>query len=476
MNTYFQASARKYRPQRFDEIVGQEAIVQTLLNALRLGRVSHAYLFCGARGTGKTTLARLLAKAINCHQPIDNEPCGQCPACKEIASGRCLDILEIDGASNRGIDDIRNLNETVGYATSSCPCKVFIIDEVHMLTKEAFNALLKTLEEPPPKVKFFFATTEPHKVPPTIISRCQRFDLKRISSEKITDKLAAIAQDNQLEAEREALFLIAEKAQGGLRDALSLFDQLTCFSDGKVTLDQVTAHFGLPPHQLFASLDKAIAEQNLSASIEIANDVYSNGFDIGRLFEELMHHFRRHLEFFLGESTKLGAYYTNSSSNFTSSQCLYILDTLFSFTDQLSRTPSPKILLELALLRIIRSGSQLSIDSLVDRLIDLEQKLSQPKREEHVNPPQAVLEEKASAPEPLQQTTPYEEPSPPPVVEEQIPSVAPPPTQPKTLEEKLLAAIGSDEEKKTVTDDARNETLLRFTAVELEGILKKGDR
>ena len=185
----YQIIPRKYRPQAFSSIIGQEAIVITLKNAIRLKRLAHAYLFSGSKGTGKTTLARLFAKALNCkHLDQDGEPCNQCPSCLEITSGHSLDVLEIDGASNRGIDDIRQINETIGYAPASGEYKIYIIDEVHMLTKEAFNALLKTLEEPPPHVKFFFATTEPHKVLPTILSRCQRFDLNRIPEEAMQQK------------------------------------------------------------------------------------------------------------------------------------------------------------------------------------------------------------------------------------------------------------------------------------------------
>ena len=212
----YQVIARKYRPQTFADVLGQSPIVTTLKNAIKKNRLAHAYLFCGSRGTGKTTLARVFAKALNCLQPTqDGEPCNQCTSCRGIVSGSSMDVLEIDGASNRGIEDIRQINETVGYATSSGKYKIYIIDEVHMLTKEAFNALLKTLEEPPAKVLFFFATTEPHKVLPTILSRCQRFNLSRISPQLIVNKLARIAKDLNAVAEEEALHMIATRAEIG---------------------------------------------------------------------------------------------------------------------------------------------------------------------------------------------------------------------------------------------------------------------
>src|SRR3984957_4201366 len=229
----YQVLARKYRPQSFQEVLGQEAIITTLKNAIKNNRLAHAYLFCGSRGTGKTTLARIFAKALNCQRPTEDlEPCNVCESCKEITSGSSLDVLEIDGASHRGIDDVRQINDTVGYSCASGKYKIYIIDEVHMLTKEAFNALLKTLEEPPPKVKFFFATTEPHKIPATILSRCQRFNLRRISPSLIVQKLQRIAQDVKAEIDPEALHLIANMADGALRDAESLLDQVLSFTEG----------------------------------------------------------------------------------------------------------------------------------------------------------------------------------------------------------------------------------------------------
>src|SRR3989344_5068218 len=235
MTQKYQVIARKYRPQSFSDVVGQGPAVTTLKNAIRFDKVAHAYLFCGSRGVGKTTLARLFAKALNCSSPTsDLEPCNECPSCVEITSGQSLDVIEIDGASNRGIDDIRQINETVGYAPALGKYKIYIIDEVHMLKKEAFNALLKTLEEPPEKAKFFFATSEPHKGLPTIISRCQRFDLARIQPSLIASKLGSIARDLNRDVEPAALHLIASFAEGSLRDAESLFDQILCFAQNQI--------------------------------------------------------------------------------------------------------------------------------------------------------------------------------------------------------------------------------------------------
>jgi DNA polymerase-3 subunit gamma/tau len=221
--------ARRFRPQTFDDVVGQEQIAQALRNSIRSGRVAHAYLFTGARGVGKTSSARIFAKALNCPNAIDGVPCNDCEICRGISAGTDVDVLEIDGASNRGIDDIRQLRSNVNVKSMRSPYKVYIIDEVHMLTKEAFNALLKTLEEPPPNVKFIFCTTEPNKVPDTILSRCQRFDFGVISTPQIAQRLAEIASQEGIQVHEEAVNLVARRAAGSMRDSQSLFDQLLAF-------------------------------------------------------------------------------------------------------------------------------------------------------------------------------------------------------------------------------------------------------
>ncbi len=379
--TSYQVIPRKYRPQTFASVVGQDAIVTTLKNALRFQRLAHAYLFCGCRGTGKTTLARVFAKALNCQNLTENqEPCNTCPSCLEVMSGRSLDVLEIDGASNRGIDDIRQINETIGYAPASGKFKIYIIDEVHMLTKEAFNALLKTLEEPPANVKFFFATTEPHKVLPTILSRCQRFDLNRISPETMQAKLSYIVQDLQINCAPDALALISHLSEGCLRDAESLLDQVICYAEQPITLDKVSETLGLMPRAAFFTLDAAINTQNLNYAFELSQSIFSTGKDLNHFLDNLVEHFRTHLHIKLGRNPHIfdpeeKKQYLSSSSHYTEEQCLSILDYLIHWQQQLTKTPFKRISLEMILLHIIRSKYRLSLATLTKRLIELDQTL-----------------------------------------------------------------------------------------------------
>src|SRR6476646_2740163 len=254
----YQVIARKYRPQRFSEVVGQEHVTQTLSNAITQKRIAHAYLFVGPRGTGKTTIARIFAKCLNCTGGPKADFPGDDPKAKEIADGRSLDVLEIDGASNRGIDEIRELRDTVKYVPASSKFKIYIIDEVHMLTKEAFNALLKTLEEPPEHVKFMFATTEPEKVLPTILSRCQRFDLRRIPASLIVKHLGEIARTEKVENDELALYTIARGAEGGMRDAESTLDQLISFCGNKIQENDVLSMFGLAAQSQLLELSQAV--------------------------------------------------------------------------------------------------------------------------------------------------------------------------------------------------------------------------
>lgn len=384
--SHYQVIARRFRPKSFKDVIGQEPIVTTLKNAIKFGRVAQAYLFCGSRGTGKTTLARLFAKALNCEQlTSDGEPCNTCSSCREITSGASLDVLEIDGASHRGIEDIRQIKENVGYTTASGRCKIYIIDEVHMLTKEAFNALLKTLEEPPPKVKFFFATTEAHKLPATIISRCQRFNLNRIPFDKIIKKLKFISQHLEVKIEEEALLILAQQAEGGLRDAESLLDQMLAFTEGTITAESVNAILGLMPKEAYFELDVAGKEGNFAKAFEIAHLVFSQGKNINHFLEGLVEHFRTILLVklsskeapFLSLSEKEKEQYESTAHLYSQEQCLNLINYLLDIQNQVRFSLSAKVALEAILLHIIRSHFRLPIEVLVRRLSELELSLAQ---------------------------------------------------------------------------------------------------
>ena len=394
----YQVIARKFRPQTFAEVVGQETVVTTLKNALRLDKAAHGYLFCGLRGTGKTSLARLFAKALNCaHLNENQEPCNRCASCSEITNGHSLNVLEIDGASNRGIDDIRQLNETIGYAPATGKYKIYLIDEVHMLTKEAFNALLKTLEAPPKHVKFFFATTEPHKVLPTILSRCQRFDLGRIPALLIENKLKSIAQELNAQVEAEVFSLITQRAEGSLRDAESLFDQILCYTEGKVTAEAVMLTLGLTDQDVFFALDQAMKEDKRAFAFELAEKIYSSGKECTYFLEELMQHLRTLLLIKLqGPQASPSEKHTHAASLYTQEQLLNLLDFLMHSFQENTKHSLKRITLEMILLHIIRSHHQLSLDVLVQRLIALEKGIPPPPIKEL--PPQEEIDLEGNKP------------------------------------------------------------------------------
>jgi len=287
-----QALYRKWRSQTFDQVVGQEHVLQTLRNALRDGRVAHAYLFAGPRGTGKTSIARILAKALNCAAPEEQRPCDKCPNCVAITEGRMLDLIEIDAASNNSVDDVRDLRDKVGFRPSEGRYKVYIVDEVHMLSVNAFNALLKTLEEPPPHVRFMLATTEPHKIPATILSRCQRFDLRRISVPEIVAHLQVIAKAEGFGAEQEALTAIARSAQGCMRDAISLLDQMLSYGNATITFFQVQQALGAVSAQAVADLVNAIATKNVAAGLTLIQQLLTQGASLTEFCHQVVEHLR----------------------------------------------------------------------------------------------------------------------------------------------------------------------------------------
>lgn len=288
----YEVLARKWRPQQFDQLVGQDHVARTLSNAITSGRIAHAYLFVGPRGIGKTSSARIFAKALNCIYGPTVTPCDKCESCLEIMNGSSLDVIEIDGASNTGVDNIRDLRENAQYSPVRGPYKIYIIDEVHMLSRGAFNALLKTLEEPPKHVKFIFATTEPQKVLPTILSRCQRFDLRPISAKKIMEHLRTICDVEKVDISDDAIFAIARGAEGGMRDAESALDQLISFCGGKVTEKDVMSVFGLVSRQVLESLVTAIIKGDVSTAIQCIDDLDQSGKDMLRLIVELIRYVR----------------------------------------------------------------------------------------------------------------------------------------------------------------------------------------
>ena len=284
----YEVIARKYRPQTFSDVVGQSHLVTTLANAIRTGRVAHAYLFVGPRGTGKTSTARIFAKALNCEKGMSTEPCNVCDSCREITAGNSLDVMEIDGASNNGVEQVRDLRDSARFMPARGRFKIYVIDEVHMLSTGAFNALLKTLEEPPAHVKFIFATTEAHKVPATILSRCQRFDLRRISSREIAERLRHIVSAEGLQADDAALDAIARGADGGMRDAQSALDQLLSSCAGGVTELDVTNIFGLISQRSLADLAGAVARGDASRVLDLVAEFDASGKDLYRVMTDLL--------------------------------------------------------------------------------------------------------------------------------------------------------------------------------------------
>ena len=375
----YQVIARKYRPQRFADVVGQEHVTQTLANAIAQKRIAHAYLFVGPRGTGKTTIARIFAKCLNCTDGPKVDFPDDDPKAIEITEGRSMDVQEIDGASNRGIEDVRELRETVKYVPASSRFKIYIIDEVHMLTKEAFNALLKTLEEPPAHVKFMFATTEAEKVLPTILSRCQRFDLRRIPTALIVKHLQEIAGKENVQIDDAALYAIARGADGGMRDAESTLDQLISFCGQTIAEADVLSMFGLAARSQILELAAAVIAGEIETALRLLNDLAHQGKDIGRLVSELLSHFRNLLIYQVSRgdlkmievSEAEAVSLKEQSSRLHTDALTRMMEVLTDCEGRLRDTASKKILVEVALLKMIEARDAVSIDTVLKQIQQL---------------------------------------------------------------------------------------------------------
>jgi DNA polymerase III subunit gamma/tau len=363
--------ARRYRPQNFDQIIGQEHISKTLKNAISENRVAHAYLFSGPRGVGKTTTARILAKALNCKEGPTPSPCGKCPNCQEITAGSSVDVMEIDGASNRGIDEIRSLRENVKFAPAASRYKIYIIDEAHQITDAAFNALLKTLEEPPSHVVFILATTEPQKIPITILSRCQRYRFRLLSSKEITGTLERIISTEKLKIEQAALQVVTNASGGSLRDALSLLDQAVSFISGEVTAKDVQELLGFLPAEIISSATEALSGRDAAKILEIVKDVNNQGYNLLQFVRDLREHLRNLLLFKLNPSVleiteEEKSRLDKQQALFTPAWLVRSGHLLSKAHDEMRWSEQPRVILELFLLKLVQP--YVDADELLERL------------------------------------------------------------------------------------------------------------
>ena len=447
----YQVLYRKYRPKVFSDVYGQDHVTSTLKNEIKNGRVSHAYLFTGSRGTGKTTCAKILAKAVNCEHNVDGEPCNECEVCKGLDNGSIYDVVEIDAASNNGVDNIRELRDETNYAPSRGKYRVYIIDEVHMLSTGAFNALLKTLEEPPAHVIFILATTEVHKLPATILSRCQRFDFKRIQPETMAVRLKEVAGIEGLNLDDDAAVLIARIADGALRDGLSILDQ--CAGRSKeINSDLVSEVAGLAGREAMYKLSDCIANSDSNTAMSIISDLYQNSFDMERLCVEMINHFRN---FLVAKTVRKSReliictddeYNTilEASKEFTVESIVFALDLFQNTLVTIKGGASARIEVEMAFIKLCEPKMDESIASLLDRVSKLENAIKsgvkvQPTQTAVPAPKEEYVPKEEPKPQPKAEPTPVPMPEPEPtpveeepLVQEQQPVVETPPVEHKT--------------------------------------------
>ena len=379
---------RKYRPQTFKDLIGQENIVKALSNAINLNKISHAYLLCGPRGTGKTTTARIIAKSLNCAQGPTLEPCGKCPSCLDIANSTPIDVIEIDAASNRKVEDARNILEKIQFVPVNGRFKIYIIDEVHMLTTEAFNTLLKTLEEPPENVIFILATTEPHKVLDTIISRCQRFDFRRITTDDIVSRLKYICEQEKIKITEDALFTIARSSQGGMRDSLALLDQISVLdADKEITSDDVNEMLGRLSFDVLFELTNNILASNTQEALNILDKVYNKGNEPFQIVSNLIQYFRNLLIVKNCSDRKIAAELTQlaeshilnlkeQGENIQPEQMLYVIERLSFYSKEIKETTNRYLWLELCIIELSSNVKYSSYSALLERIEKLEAQVS----------------------------------------------------------------------------------------------------
>ena len=382
----YTALYRKFRPDTFADVKGQDAIVQTLKNQINADRIGHAYLFCGTRGTGKTTVAKILAKAVNCEHPVDGNPCNECATCRAIAAGSSMNVIEIDAASNNGVDNIREIREETTYSPTEGKYKVYIIDEVHMLSIGAFNALLKTLEEPPSYVIFILATTEAHKIPITILSRCQRYDFKRISILTIADRLTQLMKEEQVDVEEKAIRYIARKADGSMRDALSLMDQCIAFYLGrKLTYDNVLDVLGAVDTEIFSRMLRLILKNDVADLLKMLEELVMQGRELGQFVTDFTWYMRNLLLVKTSDNPEEAIDVSSDNLKLLKEESeMTDVDTLMRYirifselSNQIRFATQKRVLVEIALIKLCRPAMETNLDSVLDRIRVLEQKIDE---------------------------------------------------------------------------------------------------